>query len=61
MFIYLFVALVNGETDKANHLHLALMVDHIAEVSGNSFRYKIIIKQLEVHHQQYVSRGQNQF
>ncbi|XP_053400064.1 steroid receptor RNA activator 1-like [Mercenaria mercenaria] len=25
-------ALLNGETDKANHLHLALMVDHIAEV-----------------------------
>ena len=41
--ILLFIsALINEEIDKANHLHLALMVDHIAEVCTMSLHLDCI-------------------
>ncbi|KAL4230444.1 hypothetical protein ACF0H5_010826 [Mactra antiquata] len=41
-------ALLNEDTDKANHLHLALMVDHIAEVSQWMMGVKRLLQQQQL-------------
>lgn len=42
------IALVNEETDKVNHLHLALMVDHIAEVNQWMMGVKKLMQQQQL-------------